>query len=87
VIKYARLCNGYGRLNRPAIMVYGGSIHSGKWKGESLNIVSAFEALGKNSITRLLRRTLRELFKTHVLEQVLAEECIQQIPCLRLSKL
>jgi dihydroxy-acid dehydratase len=43
-----------GRLNRPAIMVYGGTIHSGKWKGESLNIVSAFEALGKkfsNTIT------------------------------------
>lgn len=43
-----------GRLNRPSIMVYGGTIHSGKWKGESLNIVSAFEALGKkfsNSIT------------------------------------
>lgn len=43
-----------GRLNRPAIMVYGGSIHSGNWKGESLNIVSAFEALGKkfnNTIT------------------------------------
>ncbi|EIA07666.1 dihydroxy-acid dehydratase [Flavobacterium frigoris] len=36
-----------GRVNRPAIMVYGGSIHSGIWKGESLNIVSAFEALGK----------------------------------------
>ena len=36
-----------GRLNRPDIMVYGGTIHSGKWKGESLNIVSAFEALGK----------------------------------------
>ncbi|MBK9421348.1 MAG: dihydroxy-acid dehydratase [Flavobacteriales bacterium] len=43
-----------GRLNRPAIMVYGGTIHSGKWKGETLNIVSAFEALGKqfnNTIT------------------------------------
>jgi dihydroxy-acid dehydratase len=43
-----------GRVNRPSIMVYGGSIHSGKWKGESLNIVSAFEALGKkfsNTIT------------------------------------
>jgi dihydroxy-acid dehydratase len=43
-----------GRLNRPAIMVYGGSIHSGKWKNEKLNIVSAFEALGKkfsNTIT------------------------------------
>ena len=36
-----------GRLNRPAIMVYGGSIHSGNYKGESLNIVSAFEALGQ----------------------------------------
>jgi dihydroxy-acid dehydratase len=36
-----------GRVNRPALMVYGGTIHSGKWKGESLNIVSAFEALGK----------------------------------------
>jgi dihydroxy-acid dehydratase len=36
-----------GRLNRPAIMVYGGSIHSGKYKGKSLNIVSAFEALGE----------------------------------------
>jgi len=36
-----------GRLNRPAIMVYGGSIHSGHYKGESLNIVSAFEALGQ----------------------------------------
>jgi dihydroxy-acid dehydratase len=43
-----------GRLNRPSIMVYGGTIHSGKYKGESLNIVSAFEALGKklnNNIT------------------------------------
>jgi dihydroxy-acid dehydratase len=35
------------RLNRPAIMVYGGTIHSGHYKGEKLNIVSAFEALGK----------------------------------------
>ena len=36
-----------GRLNRPAIMVYGGSIHSGNYKGQKLNIVSAFEALGQ----------------------------------------
>lgn len=36
-----------GRLNRPAIMVYGGSIAGGNWKGEKLNIISAFEALGK----------------------------------------
>lgn len=35
------------RLNRPGLMVYGGTIRSGNWKGEKLNIVSAFEALGK----------------------------------------
>jgi len=36
-----------GRLNRPSIMVYGGTIAPGHYKGEDLNIVSAFEALGK----------------------------------------
>ncbi|WP_199560978.1 dihydroxy-acid dehydratase [Mucilaginibacter hurinus] len=36
-----------GRLNRPSIMVYGGTIKPGHWKGEDLNIVSAFEALGR----------------------------------------
>ncbi|MXV17178.1 dihydroxy-acid dehydratase [Hufsiella ginkgonis] len=36
-----------GRLNRPSIMVYGGTIEPGHYKGEDLNIVSAFEALGK----------------------------------------
>ena len=37
-----------GRLNRPAIMVYGGTIAPGHYKGQDLNIVSAFEALGQN---------------------------------------
>jgi dihydroxy-acid dehydratase len=36
-----------GRLNRPSIMVYGGTIKPGHYKGEDLNIVSAFEALGQ----------------------------------------
>jgi len=36
-----------GRLNRPAIMVYGGTIAGGNWKGQELNIISAFEALGQ----------------------------------------
>jgi dihydroxy-acid dehydratase len=35
------------RLNRPGILVYGGTIRSGMYKGEKLDIVSAFEALGK----------------------------------------
>jgi dihydroxy-acid dehydratase len=36
-----------GRLNRPGILLYGGTIFSGCWKGKKLNIVSAFEALGE----------------------------------------
>ncbi|MFY0601231.1 MAG: dihydroxy-acid dehydratase [Cyclobacteriaceae bacterium] len=38
---------GMARLNRPGIMVYGGTVKPGKWKGEDLNIVSAFEAYGQ----------------------------------------
>lgn len=36
-----------GRLNRPSIMVYGGTIAPGYYQGQELNIVSAFEALGQ----------------------------------------
>src|SRR6187549_2277830 len=36
-----------GRLNRPSIMVHGGTIDPGHYKGEDLNIISAFEALGQ----------------------------------------
>ncbi|HSH06330.1 MAG TPA: dihydroxy-acid dehydratase [Burkholderiales bacterium] len=34
------------RMNVPAIYVYAGTIKPGKWKGEDLTIVSAFEAVG-----------------------------------------
>jgi dihydroxy-acid dehydratase len=36
-----------GRLNRPSILVYGGTVRKGRYKDEDLNIVSAFEAYGK----------------------------------------
>lgn len=36
-----------GRLNRPSIMLYGGTIAPGHYKDQELNIVSAFEALGQ----------------------------------------
>ena len=36
-----------GRMNRPGLLLYGGTVRKGKWKGEDLNIVSAFEAYGK----------------------------------------
>jgi dihydroxy-acid dehydratase len=38
---------GMLRIDRPSILVYGGTIASGNYKGEKLNIVSAFEAFGK----------------------------------------
>ena len=42
-----------GRLNRPSIMLYGGTIAPGHYKGEDLNIVSAFEALGEKLAGKL----------------------------------
>lgn len=42
-----------GRLNRPSIMVYGGTIAPGHYKGQDLNIVSAFEALGEKIAGKL----------------------------------
>jgi len=36
-----------GRLNRPGILVYGGTIKPGYHNGKKLDIVSAFEALGQ----------------------------------------
>lgn len=41
------MCMAMIRLNRPSIMVYGGTIASGNYKEKKLNIVSAFEALGE----------------------------------------
>jgi dihydroxy-acid dehydratase len=41
------------RLNRPSIMVYGGTIAGGHWKGQELNIISAFEALGQSLAGKL----------------------------------
>ncbi|RAW03494.1 dihydroxy-acid dehydratase [Pseudochryseolinea flava] len=42
-----------GRLNRPSIMVYGGSIAGGHYKGKELNIISSFEALGEKIAGKL----------------------------------
>jgi len=42
-----------GRLNRPAIMVYGGTIAPGHYKGQDLNIISSFEALGQKIAGKL----------------------------------
>lgn len=41
------------RADRPSLMVYGGTIASGNYKGNKLNIVSAFEALGEKFAGRI----------------------------------
>ena len=52
-----------GRLNRPAIMVYGGTIAPGYHKGEELNIISAFEALGKKIAGTITPEDFKEVVK------------------------
>jgi len=44
---------GMLRANAPAIYVYGGTIKPGHWKGQELNIVSVFEAVGEFSRGRM----------------------------------
>lgn len=52
-----------GRLNRPSIMVYGGTIKPGHFNGEDLNIVSAFEALGKKIAGQIDEIDFKEIIK------------------------
>jgi len=51
------------RLNRPSIMMYGGTIASGNYKGKKLNIVSAFEALGQKVAGEIDEEEYREIIK------------------------
>lgn len=51
------------RLNRPAIMIYGGTINGGEYKGEKLNIVSAFEAHGKKVAGKITPEDFKEIIK------------------------
>ena len=36
-----------GRVNRPALMIYGGTIRAGHWDGRPLDVVSAFQSYGE----------------------------------------
>ncbi|NML45196.1 dihydroxy-acid dehydratase [Ramlibacter sp. G-1-2-2] len=52
---------GMLRANVPAIYVYGGTILPGKWKGEDLNIVSVFEAVGQNAAGKISDQELKDI--------------------------
>lgn len=36
-----------GRLNRPALMIYGGTIRAGSFQGQKLDVISAFQSYGQ----------------------------------------
>jgi len=52
-----------GRLNRPSIMVYGGTIAPGHYNGQDLNIISAFEALGQKIAGTITQEDFRSIVK------------------------
>ena len=54
------------RLNRPSLMVYGGTIASGRYKGRKLNIVSAFEALGQKISGQIDEQEFKEIIKAAI---------------------
>lgn len=54
------------RLNRPSLMVYGGTIASGNYKGKKLNIVSAFEALGQKISGVISEEEYKEIIKNAI---------------------
>lgn len=51
------------RLDRPSILVYGGTISPGHYKGEDLNIVSAFEAYGKKITGQITPEDFKGIIK------------------------
>ena len=52
-----------GRLNRPAILVYGGTISPGHYNGQDLDIISAFEAYGKKITKDITPEDFKEVIR------------------------
>jgi dihydroxy-acid dehydratase len=52
-----------GRLNRPALMIYGGTIKPGTYDGEKLDIVSAFQCYGQFLAGTIDEATRHEIVK------------------------
>lgn len=55
-----------GRLNRPSVLVYGGTVRKGRWKDEPLDIVSAFEAYGEKLKGRISDDDYRGIIKNSI---------------------
>lgn len=57
---------GLARVNRPSLLIFGGSVSPGRYKGEDLNIVSSFEAYGKYLQGEVTVRELKEVVKRSI---------------------
>ena len=49
------------RLNRPGLMVYGGTIKPGCWNGKNIDIVAAFEAAGQRAAGTISDQDFRDI--------------------------
>ncbi len=54
-----------GRLNRPSIMVYGGTIRAGHYENKKLDIISAFQSYGEFEIAHSITEEERQAIVRH----------------------
>jgi dihydroxy-acid dehydratase len=52
-----------GRLNRPSLMIYGGTIRAGHHGGQKLDIVSAFQSYGEYIAGRIDEETRQAIVR------------------------
>ena len=54
---------GMARLDRPSLMIYGGTIAPGRANGNRLDVVSSFEALGQHMAGKITLEEFREVVR------------------------
>ena len=75
------------RMNVPGIYVYAGTIKPGKWKGQDLTIVSAFEAVGAYTAGKMSEGGFRSASRRmRVRRSARAAACTPPTRCRRRSK-
>jgi dihydroxy-acid dehydratase len=75
-----------GRMNVPAVFVYGGSILPGQFQGKDVDIVSIFEAVGQYNNNLIDEKTVKTLNAPRARAPVRAGECTPPTPWRRPSK-
>ena len=75
-----------GRLNRPGLMVYGGTIRPGHSGGKTLDIVSAFQSYGEFIANKINESERYDIVRHACPAPALAAVCIPPTPWRRPSK-